>query len=339
MKNFYLKYIGFILALTGCTSSTQFALNPTTSATATPTPASSSTVKAVKIIFSQSSSGSFNSPSSTGTTPSPGSGLQATRLFYPNGTVLASAGAGGANWPAWLSSFEMGISGPSNTSSLNPNCANFAGTTESSTNNCQIGGVASNCGAAAGLFRVSEVDCSVAGSYTTASVGVGGPSDGIYFRAQFNRNTAYLGATENILVTLEYAVAGLNPAPADPTTCFSGGQFSPELCTDFVWRAYLKHTTSEIVQPYLLLVPPIFSSLLPNNSSSGFSSEGVAAKQFYLPLASDPTLTVLQISRTQSNFPSTTTLKNYCTVDGSTLPANSALCAGIVFYSMTFYRM
>jgi hypothetical protein len=240
------------------------------------------------------------------------------------------------NWPVWFTSFEIGISGSANTSAQNPNCAIFANSGESSQINCNLSGT-NTCGATIGQFRVSEADCNL-NSATPTLAGNGGPSDGIYMRAVFNRSPVDLGLSENILVILEYSVSFLDQAPANPSTCFNSttGTLSAEQCSDFTWRAYLKHSPSEIVQPFLLLVPPSFSSVLPT-SASGNNSTAVLAKQFILPMASDSLLTTLQISHTNSNFSSPANLTSYCATGG--LPANSAFCAGIVFYSISFYRI
>ena len=180
-----------------------------------------------------------------------------------------------------------------------------------------------------------------------ASNGTGGASDGVYFRANFSRNTTYLANSENILVNLEYAATSVNPAPTNPISCFTGGQFTPELCSDFVWKAYIKHSPSEAVQPYLLLIPPTFGSVL-GTVAGGVGNGGtlVSTKQFIVPFAGDTSLTTLQVSRIQSNFPGDTTscgnkaynLQYYCTNNG-TVTGGTPLCAGVIFYSITFFRI
>lgn len=336
-------FLAIGIVLSGCNGNANFTVNSSTT-TISPTPSPSTTVtggaRAVKILFKATSGGSFNAAPAGGTAAAVGSGLQAQRVFNPDGSLLAS-GTASSTWPAWLSSFEIGISGTSNSSAKDPNCAKFASSTEATDLSCDFGNGSgtSPCGAPPSQFRVSEVDCSLGSP--AASNGNGGPSDGVYLRAKFNRSQ--LGSSENILVVMEYSASALNPAPSNPTTCFQGGAFTPEACSDFVWKAYLKHSSSELVQPYLLLVPPTFASVLvtvaptPLAGAQG-SGTGIAAKQFFLPLAADSNLTELQITRRQSNFPSPTNLKAFCTPTG-TIPGNSPLCAGMVFYSLTFYRM
>lgn len=313
-----------------------------------PTVVSSTTVstiptgaRAVKILFQATSGGSFDPITSSGAgTPNlPGRGQQAIRIYNPDNTLLARGGPTSTNWPPWLSSFEIGVSGSLNSASGNPNCGNFAGSSEGTDLNCEFGTGNIACGAPLGNYRVSETDCSAMSP--VALDGNGGPTDGIYFRAIFNRSSSALGPTENIMAVLEYAASGLNAAPADPANCFHGGVFSPESCSDFVWKIYLKPDVSTLTQPFLLLIPPVFSSVLsssgvfPVNPSSG---AGINTKQFILPLASDPTLSVMQVSRTHSNFLSLSTLKSICNVR-SAAAANSPLCAGVIFYSITFYRI
>lgn len=333
----------FIPIFSGCTGSATFS-NPNASPSPGPSPTISAApgVRAARIIFQDTSGGSFNAPSNSGTTPAPGSGLQATRIYNPNGTLLEGNGYSGPNWPAWLPSFEIGISGSSNTASSNPYCANFASSSESSSLNCNFGqGTLSPCGAPAGQYRVSEVDCTVGSP--SAQNGNGGPSDGVYLRAQFSRNPSNLGPSENILVVIRYAASALDPGPANPTNCFSAAgatnNFTPENCSDFVWKAYLKHSATEVDQPFLLLIPPTFAAVLPAGQPTPVSAgTTLGSRQFILPLAADQNLTYLQISRVQSNFPNASNLQNYCAAGGA-LPGNSPLCAGVVFYDITFYRI
>lgn len=291
-----------------------------------PTVSIPSTAKAVKIFFQGSPSSSFDLPSSNllGTVAAVGSGLKPTRIYNADGSILASKGTTDPSWPPWLTSFEIGVSGSNNLSATNPHCANFVYSAE----NLSLPLCLPNsypCGAPLNQFRVSEYDC------TSADPGLGGPSDGIYFRAVFNRATTALGASENILVTIEYSASALNPAPVLPLKCFNGGVFTPELCSDFTWRAYLKHTPGELLQPFLVVVPPISSSPLQ-------AGTGINTKQILLPIAADATLTTFQLSRTGSILtPATTNLSTYC-LNGRAY-GDSPLCAGMVFYSITFYRI
>lgn len=335
----------------GCTAKSNFT-NVVASPSASPSVTSSSSVNATaaQIIFQTSAGGSFDPPlNSNGTVPSPGSGIQATRVFNPDGSLLASTTSA---WPNWISSFEISTSGSQNTASPNAACANFANANESSTQNCILGttascnntgsssiGPLSECGASVGQYRVSEVDCDLGSPATVA--GNGGPNDGVYFRAQFNRSN--LSPSQNMLVTLTYAASAVNPAPANPTACFSNGQFSPENCSEYTWRAFLKHSSGEVVQPFLMLIPPQYVSVLGSTQAATGGGTSNVTKQFILPLAGDQNLSVLQVSRTGSNIiPSSVgtcgsgayNLKYYCTANGNG-SGNSPLCSGVIFYSLT----
>ena len=293
---------------------------------------------------------SFDRAPGGGTPAVPGSGLPAVRVYNPDGSGLATGGPSAATWPKWLTSFEIGISGTNNSTAISGNCARFSGPGEDTASNCNFlitdpsagtpgtrnGAAGFNCGATPGFFRVSEFDCASGG---TTVDGNGGPSDGVYIRATFSRNGQFLAPNENIMVVLEYAASTVNGAPQSPTQCFANGSFTPTLasCSDMSWQIFLKHSTTEIVQPFLLLVPPAFAAL---DSLKLAAGSGVATKQFFMPLASDPNLNTLQISRIRGLAP-----------DGASAPltpprnifescvTNGALCDGMVFRSITFYRM
>jgi hypothetical protein len=289
--------------------------------------------RAAKFIFKQSSpSGSFDASPAGGTPAAVGSGLAAQRVFNADGSALASGGPTNVNWPKWISNLEIGISGQNNPSALNANCARFANASEE-LSSCHFdgngAGPATPCGATAGLFRVSELDC----AQQAPVDGNGGPADGVYIRAVFNRDPAVLGTAENIMAVIEYSSSALNGNPANPTSCFLNGNFSPENCADSTWKVFMKHTAAEIVQPYLLLVPPAFGSVNNAKNSGGGS---VGTKQFYVPLGADGALSIIQISRIKGIGVSpvfTTTCSN------GALPANSPLCSGMVIYSITFFRI
>jgi hypothetical protein len=310
--------------------------------------------RAARIIFKQAfPSGSFDSPPVGGTPAQPGSGFAATRVFNADGSLLASGGTTAATWPAWLTLVEIGISGQFNQSATNQDCARFANTADANAQ-CDVGTTTSgssvtnpvltSCGAAAGLFRVSEADCL---NGNTTLTGSGSGNDGVYIRATFSRNPSILGLSENILAVLEYASATVNAAPTNPITCFSGGIFDTTQpgCADQTWQIYIKHSAGEIVQPYLLFIPPSLGSV---NTTTGTMGSGVSAKQFYIPLAGDQNLTTVQISRIKalkSNPIATTanpiplTFDQICNPSGLSAGIDSAQCLGVVFYTLTFYRI
>ncbi len=315
------------------TSATVTATTSSSSSSASYTPAAGA--RAAKIIFKQHNpAGSFDAPNATGTAPVPASGHSATRVFNADGSLLAASPSAGT-WPKWIYKVEIGISGSSNTAATNVNCARFAANNEDTDNKCEptaSGSGSIDCGAASGLFRVSEYDCTKSPSATN---GNGGPNDGVYFRVYFNRSQ--LSASENVLAVLEYASSVLNPAPAQPTSCFSGGIFTPTSanCSDMTWQIYLKHNEYEIVQPYLMLVPPAFGHV---NADLNTLGSGVSTKQFFLPLAGDANLTVAQVSRIRALPNTTTDFQNICDPDLDGI-GNSPLCVGMILYSLTLVRI
>lgn len=304
--------------------------------------------RAAKIVFKTvDQQGSFASPpASGGTLNASGSGVQATTIFNPDGSSLATSNTS-TSWPSWLSSVELGISGSSNTKATEPDCARFSEVSSDGNAQCNFkndsGATLVNCGAPSGYYRVSDYDCQKASVSTERGIGSGIESDGVYIRATFNRDHSALGANENILAVLEYSASALNPAPANPTQCFSGGATDIQSCADLTWQLFTKHSATEpALQPFLLLVPPAFAFIHSNlGSNTGLSGSGVTTKQFIIPLASDADLKVLQISRTGISSSlvtdSDSLFTKICNPDGGS--SNSALCVGMVFYSLTFYRI
>jgi hypothetical protein len=333
MKSEITKSLALLSALCAAAS-----LTPRTEAATLGSP------RAAKIIFRQAYPlGSFDAPSTSGTVPAAGFGHKISRVFNPDGSLLSQGPSEGASkaatWPNWLESVEVGVSGPSNTAAVNPACARFSDTTEATDNHCNFGSGAVACGAPAGLYRVSDYDCLKGIAAADIKDGNGGPGDGVYIRARFNR--AALGSTENILAVFEYVAATYNNpssgTPTSPTACLQGGQFTPENCTELTWKTYLKHNVSEIVQPFQMLVPPTQNFVTGNTNGVNPTT-----RQFILPLAQDTSLSVFQISRVRSRLDTTAaTVMTACA--GSSMapasPANSPLCSGMIFHSLTFYRM
>ncbi len=298
--------------------------------------------RAAQIIFAAKyPTGSFDTPPASGTRPVPGQGLQAARVFNPDGTLLAAGGPTSTSWPKWLSSFEVTVSGATNTSAPNAQCAKFTSAAES-TANCRpgfrkngAGATNQNCGGPTDYYRTSEIDCAYDSSATSNTQdGTGGPSDGVTIRATFSRNSANLGLGENIMAVLEYAASGLNAAAYDPSTCFSAGSVDPGRCSDMHWSVFLKHNVYEIVQPFMMLVPPVTGFIDPNTGAApGAGSATFLSRQFILPLASDSQLSVFQISRIKSLPKNATDFTSTCS------SSNTPRCVGMIFRKLTFYRM
>lgn len=333
------------LAASGCVpggSAKPISGTTTTSAiTALTTPAPAGP-KAVRILFKQATTGSFDAPPAGGTPVGVGNGLAAVRVFNADGTLLADKNnsATTSSWPTWLKNVEIGVSGPSNPSATNADCARFAGTTEStaqcSFSNQPIAGVvqSTNCGAPAAQFRVSEYDC----QQGTVTDGNGGAGDGVYIRVGLCRDTGTcLGTQENLTAVLEYAASGLS-APSDPTACLSGGALTPEACADLNWKIFLKGDPASVTSPFLMLVPPLMASVntsYPPNVGTGGS--GTTTRQFVLPIAADPSIKTIQISRIKSTISNPGMFSQVCAPGGA--PANSPYCVGMVFVGLTLYRM
>jgi len=318
-------------------------------------------VRAARILFRQNSAtGSFDAPSASGSTATPGGGLQAQRLFNPDGTLLVSGGSTSTAWPTWITRAEVGISGSSNSGATDSACVRFSNAAES-TATCALGADSAQttlCGAPSGLLRVSETDCLRA----PPTVGNGGPNDGIYIRVSLDPTKILSG--ENVLAVLEYAAYSFLPGSSSPQNCFVAGAFTPTApgCADMVWNVYLKRNSFEIPQPFLMLVPPAQGTLAPDSAytaavQTGLAGRGIATKSFILPLAQTQ-YRELQISRVSALANSTTdldtqrselgpagtgatdlarTLNNIC--NGSAATAASPLCFGMVLYSLTLYRI
>ena len=141
-----------LFALTACfTSNANLVTTQAATATAISLP---STARAAQFIFTTNTTGgSFNSPTSGGTTLGVGNGLQAVRVFNADGSLLAN-GTTATTWPSWITSFEIGISGSNNTAAPNQNCATFAGANENTNTNCLFPGAGAtvSCGAYPGTF-------------------------------------------------------------------------------------------------------------------------------------------------------------------------------------------
>ena len=323
------------IPLTACLTP---APNGTTS-TITTNPAPSPTAvlpdgpKAVKIIFKQDPDlGSFDSAPSNGTKTARGSGFHASRFFKPDGKTLLSSR------PSWLVDFEIGLSGSQNEKANNSACARFATNVEIANSTCSyaagVPGV--KCGASGAYYRVSEWDC----AQNTNPVSGNGTTDGVYIRAYFSRLPENLAATENILAVVEYTSSAFNLPNADPATCFNGGDFTGQNCADFIWHAYLRPNDDNHVQPFMLFVPPMNGFV---NPTLGTGGGGTTTRQIMLPLAANPDAKIFQLSRITSSAKLQTDAANpgsdfskECSTSGV---GNSPLCAGMVFYSITFYRM
>ncbi len=329
----------FSLTVSGCIPTTADtakavtnpATNPATQDNAGASATSASGPKAARVVFSSKTlTGSFN-PTTLPSTAVPGGGYKVVRLFNPDGSLLAtrtSETSVTGTWPQWIDYIEVMISGTSNVGATDSACARFATDSEGANVTCDVDLNPATppvpCGASEQLFRVSEYDCS-------GFTGNGGPNDGVTIRIVLNRDPSKLAPSENLLMNLEFAASGINMGPADPTICFIGGKYEPTNpgCADMVWQVFVKHNPFELVQPFLMLTPPIHGAINKDTNSAGGN---ITSKQFIIPLAGDAGLKVIQLSRISGL--DREKIKVYCGNQSDT-----ALCVGMVFHTLTLYRI
>jgi hypothetical protein len=238
-------------------------------------------------------------------------GVSATTYFDFDGTTVVSQ-------PAWLTDFQLGITSLAAGSA----CATFGGNSAPD---------------AVNFYRVSETDC----KNTAGGSGVG--LDPIFFRAVLNRNTAVLGAAENLLVQVEYQASALhlNSDGTDATNV--------ENNLDQLWKIFWNSSLGSGTAPnvFSLFVPPNYAACIDHGTgfsdgkgncdlgvNPSYKGASVKTKQFIIPLASLPNLTVLQFSRMQGriNRADFVTVGDFCASD-------SPLCLGVVIRSVTLTRM
>ena len=145
------------------------------------------------------------------------------------------------------------------------------------------------------------------------------------------------------MATLTYVATTMTAGPTTPTSCFPGNVFSPDTpgCSDMSWKSYLKNSGTTMPLPFMLIVPPSYSYYSASTQSI-VNGGTLATKQFYLPLGADSTLDTFQLSRVQARATTLNTLNSnlsICAPIPHGAPWDSAMCLGMVFYSITFYRM
>lgn len=306
----------FFSLLGGCVSPTDL------TKVASPAPAASKSFsegpRAAKIIFRDTAAGSFDA--STGATlNSPGSGQAAVRIFNPTNTKI--------DWPNFLTSAEVMISGTLNAGANQENCARFGSADVDGQALCDFDGDGTKnefCGLKTEHYRVSEYDCASGATLN----GTGGGSDGVAVRVIVNRGS--LGANENLMGVIEYEATGLNEVLSDPSSCFTAG-YSPTNpnCSDFSWQIFFKRSASDSVVPFATFVPPLLGYV---NTTKGQGGSHPSTYQFVMPLASDSQLSVIQLSRIRGLPIGSTGFVSRC-------DSNSPRCVGLILYSLTLFRM
>ena len=281
---------------------------------------STSGVRAARVIFkTRSNLGSFETSNSIN---SNGGNLRVKTFFSVSNDEISK--------PSWIEKVEIGISGSNNTNATSSFCANFS---DGSSSQCDFNGDGTYdvpCNGPSDFYRISEFDCK-----NTTQVGNGSQSDGVYIRTVFNRNNSALKSYENIMVVLEYSSSGLRNERSRPVVeCFTNGVFNPSNsdCSDMSWGVYLK-TSSTANNPAIFqyLVPPIFKKA---NKALNLGGSNVVTKQFILPISGNQNYSTFQMSRINAT-------EDFSFKSGSNdvCVSNSPLCVGLVFYTMTFYRI
>ncbi|MBU6155062.1 MAG: hypothetical protein KGP28_12225, partial [Bdellovibrionales bacterium] len=240
-----LLWIFCIWFLMGCESQTQ--TDEASVALSTAGKEFASGTKGVKLILSDDSiTGSFGTPVLIPTAtvippgyPGSGSGFylpgisaNPTRYFDLNGTTPVQK-------PAWISDVQLGITGLPGSAG---GCATFGRTAN--------GPFDSD-----GFYRVSEMDCqAVSGS------NLGVPT---FIRIILNRDTAFFGTRENLMLQVEYRATGLRPNS-------DGTLPNPEENLDQLWKVFWGQTlvSSASLTPFSIFIPPNYAHWCRDGSGS-----------------------------------------------------------------------
>ena len=194
-------------------------------------------------------------------------------------------------------------------------------------------------------FQTSEYHCHA------VAPGTGGGTDRTFIRIVLDRDQAYIGSKENLLLQLEYEATGfrLNPDNKDSAGNTSTST-NPETFVDQLWKVFSGSTlamTSGV--PFSMLIPPNHGFRLQSGQGTPFVQVSTftpvaTVKQLVFPLASLTDAKYIQISRVRggrSNFSTGAQDPSYytgaCTSTGSA--TNNPRCLGVVFRSLTLIRI
>jgi hypothetical protein len=291
--------------------------------------------KAVKVVLSDATWGSFSVPAAVPTPtviPSPYPGYDGTTQYTPGiaaSTFYDVDGSTVIAKPSWLQAVEVGVT----TVSTGVSCAKFGDSGGSLDVN--------------DYYRVDERSC---GSVATGS-GVTGATgaDPVFVRVILNRNTSVLGSAENLMLLVEYQASGIR---------FNSDGISsdPENNLDQLWKVFWNSTlgSGTVAKTFSVFVPPNYSSCVPSGTGIGdvgssscddstYRGSPVQVRQISIPISAYPTMNVIQLSRVKGRvnntsviFPPTTTGADY--VD-TFCDVNQPLCLGVVIRSLTLMRM
>jgi|GEM_PF-1902615 len=242
----------------------------------------------------------------------PGVSPMATGYFDLDGTTLIPK-------PSWISDVQVGVTHLAGAGSA---CATFGRTGAFDEPN---------------FYRVSERDCASYASSTNASQ--------VFIRIILNRDTAFLGTQENLMLQVEYQARGLR-ANSDGTNSSGGTITNPELALDQLWKVFWGQTLLSGVSssPFSIFIPPNHAHWCKSGSGSapdascdapaGNQRAPIVTRQILIPIASSPKQTVIQLQRVGGRGSSD---PNY--VSGFGCPQDSPHCLGVVFRSLTVLRI
>ncbi|NDG83823.1 MAG: hypothetical protein EBX52_02155 [Proteobacteria bacterium] len=293
-------------------------------------------VRGVKVVTSDDPvTGSFAAPTGTPVPvmiPQGFPGYDGSSLYLPGVSALHYFDPGSANGtllpskPDWLKDVQLGITDyPGSGSST---CATFGRTGISRPYDVDR------------YYRISERDCN---GVNSSGTNVGGTQDQAFIRIILNRDPAYLGTRENILIQIEYQATGIRFNP-DPTT---GTGTNPEDNVDQLWKLFwyssLNQTT--VPTPFSIFVPPVYMVQQPVGGTGPYPVPGFAPGQYGAPITTRQILvpvsaysnqSVIQLSRVRGRIDDT---GGDTYIDSFNCGTDSPLCLGLVIRSVTLLRL
>ncbi len=288
--------------------------------------------RSVKILFN---SDYFSSvPANGSSMTSDLSGVSANTFFTTEATPQT------LTKPSWLTAVRVSVGGSQNTSARKGACGGFSPTSGSTS--CSfpsVNGPSVNtfsCRGPQKLYRVSEYDCAdiSGGGVDSAVPGTGAMTDGVSIKIILNRDPSQLGSSENLMLVLEYQASGL-AAATQAGSCVDT-QGNPLLnhpdCVDQAYQLFARpFGINTGILRLLTVVPPAGGRV--NAAEQSFGGP-IQTRQMIVPLSTlSPSVNVLQLTRT------------FGLQDGSrrgfsaTCHQDSPLCLGMIFHSLSIFRM
>jgi hypothetical protein len=233
-------------------------------------------------------------------------GVSATTYYDVDGTTVLTK-------PDWLIDFQLGITATSASSS----CATFGGSGTKDVN---------------GFYRVSERNCGAAAN------GTGLTTDPVFVLIVLDRSDKKLGASENLLIQVEYQANALRFNS-------DGINANPDHNVDQLWKVFWGNSLS-FSSPLNMLsvfVPPNGAACEVGGTGSVAGCSGnangapVQTKQIIIPLAAYPDYSVIQFSRMRGRINETNGTYSY--VADFCTDNDSPLCLGVIFKSIMLMRI